>query len=79
MKPEESVGCHQTLSARWGLGTRLGQTRHGNVLLYFLFFTSLRKTGSNNRLKDQYIYVTLALLQYTQVTVPPDNVSQGYR
>ena len=23
MKPEESAGCHQTLSARWGLGTRL--------------------------------------------------------
>ena len=23
MKPEESAGCHQTLSHRWGLGTRL--------------------------------------------------------
>ena len=22
MKPEESAGCHQTLSRRWGLGTR---------------------------------------------------------
>ena len=23
MKPEVSAGCHQTLSRRWGLGTRL--------------------------------------------------------
>ena len=23
MKPEVSAGCHQTLSHRWGLGTRL--------------------------------------------------------
>ena len=23
MKPKESAGCHQTLSCRWGLGTRL--------------------------------------------------------
>ena len=25
MKPEVSAGCHQTLSRRWGLGTRLAR------------------------------------------------------
>ena len=30
MKPEESAGCHQTLSRRWGLETRLDSTRTGN-------------------------------------------------